>query len=127
MGRFWLMMGCLFSGLTVVVGAFGAHALRDLLNGEEMVLFETATKYMMIHGFALLALGLWSHWEKWAQSFWAGFFFCFGILFFSGSLYAMISIKLNWLPYLTPVGGIFFILGWLNFMFSIFTTKNKFV
>jgi uncharacterized membrane protein YgdD (TMEM256/DUF423 family) len=111
----------------VVVGAFGAHALRGLLDTDEALLFETATRYMMIHGFALLALGLWSHWEKWAQSFWAGFFFVFGILLFSGSLYAMISVKAQWVAYLTPAGGIFFILGWLNFMFSIFTTKNKFV
>lgn len=127
MGRFWLMMGCLFCGLTVVIGAFGAHILSQVVDAKALELFEIATRYMMIHGFALLALGLWSHWEKWAASFWAGFFFVFGILMFSGSLYAIAFWKVSWIAYLTPAGGVFFLLGWLNFMFSVFKTRNKFI
>jgi len=127
MGRFWLMLGCLFCGLTVAVGAFGAHILKSTMDPNGFEIYETATRYMMIHGMALLALGLWSHWEKWAASFWAGFFFVVGILLFSGSLYAMAFMDVTYLAYLTPAGGLFFILGWVNFMFSIFATRNKFI
>ncbi len=127
MGRFWLMLGCLFSGLTVVCGAFGAHLLKGTMDAHSMEIFDIATRYMMFHAMALLALGLWSHWEKWASCFWAGFFFVVGILLFSGSLYAMVFVEISWLPYLTPVGGVSFILGWIYFLFSIFSTRSKFI
>ncbi len=127
MGRFWLMMGCLFAGLSVLVGAFGAHALRDTLDPHAQELFEVATKYMMYHAGALLSLGLWSHWEKWSSSFWAGLCFVFGILFFSGSLYTIAILQVNSVAYLTPVGGALFMLGWMNFLISVFMTRNKFV
>lgn len=127
MGRFWLMMGCLFAGLSVLVGAFAAHALKGSLDVEAMEIYETATRYMMFHAVALLALGLWSHWEKWSSSFWAGICFVFGILLFSGSLYGLVLLQMQSLVYLTPVGGILFVLGWMHFMISIFFTRNKFV
>jgi uncharacterized membrane protein YgdD (TMEM256/DUF423 family) len=127
MGRVWMMFGCLFCGLTVLLGAFAAHVLKQTLSPENFEIFEVATRYMMFHGIALLLLGLWSHWEKWASNFWAGFFFVFGILLFSGSLYSMAFIKISWVVFLTPAGGIFFILGWISFLFSIFTTRNKFL
>jgi uncharacterized membrane protein YgdD (TMEM256/DUF423 family) len=127
MGRFWLMMGCLFAGLSVLVGAFAAHVLRDTLDPHGMEVFEVATRYMMFHAMALLALGLWSHWEKWSSSFWAGSCFVFGILLFSGSLYAMAILQINSIAYLTPVGGVLFVLGWANFLLSVFLTRNKFV
>jgi uncharacterized membrane protein YgdD (TMEM256/DUF423 family) len=127
MGRFWLMMGCLFAGLSVLLGAFAAHVLKHSLSADSMEIFDTATRYMMFHSGALLTLGLWSHWEKWSSSFWAGFFFVFGILMFSGSLYGLVFLDVRWMAYVTPAGGIFFVLGWVNFMFSVFTTRNKFV
>ncbi len=127
MGRFWLMMGCLFAGLSVLLGAFAAHALRNTLGAHELEIFEVATKYMMFHALALLALGLWSHWEKWSSSFWAGICFVFGILLFSGSLYALAMLQLSAVGFLTPVGGVLFVLGWTNFLWSVFRTRNKFV
>lgn len=127
MGRFWLMMGCLFSGLSVLVGAFGAHALKGSLDAESLEIFEVGTRYMMFHAMALLALGLWSHWEKWSSSFWAGICFVFGIIFFSGSLYGLVLLKVQTLALFTPVGGVLFVLGWLHFLFSVFRTRNKFI
>lgn len=127
MGRFWMMLGCLFCGLTVVCGAFGAHSLRQVLDAEAMAIYKVATEYMMFHGLALLALGLWNHWEKWSRCLFVGLFFTFGILLFSGSLYAMALTQANWLGFLTPAGGLFFILGWLFFMHAIFNTRNKFI
>ncbi|MCB9073650.1 MAG: DUF423 domain-containing protein [Bdellovibrionaceae bacterium] len=127
MGRFWLLLGCVFCCLTVILGAFAAHVLKTTLDERSFEIFDVATRYMMFHGIALLALGLWSHWEKWAPSFWAGFFFTFGILLFSGSLYILTFMKIPGVVFVTPVGGMFFIFGWISFMFSIFRTTNKFV
>lgn len=127
MGRFWLMMGCLFAGLSVLVGAFAAHALKGTLDAHGMEIYDTATRYMMFHAVALLALGLWSHWEKWSASFWAGSCFVLGTLLFSGSLYAMALLQITSIAYLTPVGGVLFVLGWFNFLLSVFMTRNKFV
>lgn len=127
MGRFWMMLGCLFCGLTVAAGAFGAHALKEVLDADGMNIYEIATRYMMMHAMALLALGLWSHWERWASSFFAGIMFTLGILFFSGSLYSMAFVSIPGVVFLTPIGGACFIIGWLLFMYSVFTTRNKFI
>lgn len=128
MGRLWLMLGCLFCGLTVVTGAFGAHMLKHILAPEQMVTFEVATRYMMMHGMALLVLGLWALWERWSSTFWTGIFFSFGILLFSGSLYALVFMpEQRWIGMITPAGGTAFILGWICFMFSVLRTRNKFI
>lgn len=127
MGRVWLMLGCLFCGLTVLLGAFAAHGLKDTLTVEDMTLFDVATRYMMIHGFGLLALGLWSYVERWASTFWTGLFFTTGILLFSGSLYTLAFIKIPWIVYMTPTGGLCFLMGWLSFGFSVLSTRSRFL
>lgn len=127
MGRFWMMLGCLFSLLTVVMGAFGAHAFKEILTPEMFAIYDVATRYMMMHGMALLGLGLWSHWEKWASSFWSGLFFTLGTLLFSGSLYGYVFLQIRFLTYFTPAGGVLFLLGWAHFILSIFKTRNKFI
>jgi uncharacterized membrane protein YgdD (TMEM256/DUF423 family) len=127
MGRFWIILGCLFCALTVVAGAFGSHALKTILDPESMNVFEIATRYMMFHGVALIALGLWRHFERWAGSLWSGLFFTLGILLFSGSLYVLAFVRIPGIVYLTPIGGVCFILGWLFFMYSVFTTRNRFI
>ena len=127
MGRVWLLCGCLFAFLFVGLGAFGAHALEPLLNSKQLATLDTANLYLGYHSIALLALGLWSHWEKWASSFLAGIFFVLGICLFSGSLYGMAFTDIEWLAFGTPAGGILFILGWLKFLYSIFNTRNNFI
>lgn len=127
MGRIWLMFGCLFCALTVVLGAFGAHMFKNMLSNQSLAIYNTATHYMMFHGIALLALGLWSHWEKWSTNFWAGICFVLGIILFSGSLYGLTFTDIGVFAYATPAGGILFILGWLHFLYSIFNTRNNFI
>ncbi|MBY0314661.1 MAG: DUF423 domain-containing protein [Bdellovibrionales bacterium] len=127
MGRLWIINGCFFCLLTVVLGAFGAHALKEILPADSFKIYEVATQYMMMHGFALIALGLWSHWEKWASCFWCGMCFSLGIILFSGSLYGYIFTQARWMTYATPAGGLLFILGWIYFIISVFKTRNKFI
>lgn len=127
MGRLWLMLGCLFSLITVAAGAFGAHMLQGTMDARAIALYDTATDYMMFHSVGLLVLGLWSHWEKWASSLWAGLSLTIGILLFSGSLYALALTDISGLAYLTPAGGVLFLLGWIQFFYSVMTTRGEFI
>lgn len=127
MGRVWLLCGCIFSFLSVALGAFAAHGLKPLLTSEQMAILETANHYLGFHAVALLALGLWSHWEKWTSPVWTGNCFVLGIIFFSGSLYAYVLTGVKWLAMITPVGGSLFLIGWLLFAMSVIRTKNTII
>lgn len=119
-----------FSGaLAVILGAFGAHSLKAVLSEPAMGWFLTANQYHFIHTLAILACGLCfrKNTSIKNKSLPAIFFFI-GIALFSGSLYAMalLSIKgisIGFLGPITPMGGVFFILGWLYL--GILTLKIK--
>ncbi len=117
MDRTFFILATLFGALGVALGAFGAHALRDIVSPSLLVTFETGVRYQMYHAFALLgvvvALG------RWPQSNlapWAGWLFVAGIVIFSGSLYALALSGQRWLGAVTPLGGVAFISGWICLM-----------
>lgn len=98
---------------SVILGAFGSHALRGNLPERMQHAFETAVSYQMSHSLALLAscmmMEYWGrHWALYSAS-WA---FVAGILFFSGSLYLLAVTGMKWLGPVTPLGGLMFIVGW---------------
>jgi uncharacterized membrane protein YgdD (TMEM256/DUF423 family) len=130
MYRTALVLGILFAGLGIVIGAFGAHALKPHLSESQLQVFETGVRYQMYHSFALLAAGMLylafpARPIKLATSF-----FLIGILLFSGSLYAMTLLKINGqvglggLGILTPIGGLFFILGWLMLLIGVLRKRQ---
>lgn len=120
-----LITGALFAAIAVVTGAFGAHALKPLLTPEQLVTYETGVKYQFYHSFGLLAAGLAYGFRPTSQLRLSSVFFIIGILLFSGSLYAMTMLQmsgqvgLGGLGILTPVGGLFFILGWLFLLLGV--------
>ena len=100
-------------GLGVLLGAFGAHGLRERVTPEMLAVFETGVRYHLVHGLALLGVA-------WAASRWpntwvgaAGWLFVAGIVVFSGSLYVLSVTGIRWLGAITPIGGVAFILGWV--------------
>ncbi len=125
MNKTALSAGVLFAGLSVILGAFGAHALKPLIGAEPLQVFETGARYQMYHSLALLAVGILSSSLKNKMIAWSANFFIIGILLFSGSLYAMTFLKikgqigLGGLGLITPIGGLFFILGWLFFLIGV--------
>lgn len=127
MGRIWLLWGCIFGFLSVALGAFGAHGLKAILSLEQLQVLGTANQYMMYHSFALVALGLWSHWEKWSSNLWAGLCFTLGIVLFSGSLYILVFMDLKAAGMITPLGGSLFLLGWVLFALSVIRTKSSII
>ena len=114
--------------LAVVIGAFAAHGLQSLIEARQIKTFETGVRYQFYHGFALLAVGILSHWYDSKFLHWAAWAFGIGILLFSSSLYLLACREVlgiaswTWLGPLTPIGGLFFILGW-TFLFIAFS-KN---
>ena len=124
----YITLGSVFAGTAVILGAFGAHALKEKLNIQQLQVFETGVKYQFYHAFAILILGLLV--ERYNvpalnYSFW---FFTAGILLFSGSLYLLSTIDINGLSGLksilgpiTPLGGLSFILGWISLIVAVRT------
>jgi uncharacterized membrane protein YgdD (TMEM256/DUF423 family) len=105
-------LGASFGALGVILGAFGAHALRSRLAPADLEIFETAVRYQMYHAFALLgAAWLISRNAPWATT--AAWSFVIGIVIFSGSLYLLVASGQRWLGAVTPLGGLAMIAGWV--------------
>ncbi len=115
-----LGIASLIGALTIVLGAFGAHALQDILSANGLKSFETAVRYQMYHVIVLLFVNSYSEFSLKTKNIVSYLFFA-GILFFSGSIYAItlgVNPKSIW--FITPLGGLFFILGWLKLGISYF-------
>jgi uncharacterized membrane protein YgdD (TMEM256/DUF423 family) len=113
MERIFFLLGSLSGLISVALGAFGAHSLRDRLTSDLLAVFETGVRYQMYHALALLL-------AAWAVTRWpgpltitAGWLFVAGTLIFSGSLYALGLSGMRWLGAITPLGGVAFLGGWL--------------
>ena len=117
--------GAIFAALAVILGAFGAHALKEVLQPGQLQTFETAVKYQFYHSFALLATSIIFSSFPFRQIRLASTFFIIGILLFSGSLYALTLLKMNGqvglggVGIITPIGGLFFIAGWLMLLWGV--------
>lgn len=124
MSKTFLSLGSIIAGLGVVLGAFGAHKLKEIAP-ESVPTFQTGVQYQMYHAFALLIVGvLFERFGGKAMN-WAGISFFVGIILFSGSLYALSLLKatgkvgLGGLGIVTPIGGLFFIVGWICFVMAL--------
>lgn len=115
MAQIFLAIAAILGALSVAAGAFGAHALRTQLSDRALEIFETGARYQMYHALALLAVGiLLSRAELVPPTLpFSGFAFILGTVIFSGSLYALSISNIKWLGAITPLGGAFFIAGWV--------------
>ncbi len=124
-----LNMGTIFAALAVILGAFGAHALKNMLPDDQLKIFETGVRYQFYHSFALIITGITYQFIPAKQFKVATILFLIGILFFSGSLYAMSiltskGISIGMAGIITPIGGLFFIAGWCCFLLGINNKKE---
>ena len=112
-------------GLAVVLGAFGAHALKQKLGIEELKNFETGVRYQMYHVLAILTLNNFVQISQKIKNR-VAILFITGILFFSGSLYVLTAggIDAKYIWFVTPMGGLFLIIGWLYFAWNLLTKKE---
>lgn len=115
----FLIIAALFGILSVAIGAFGAHAIRAAVSPDAYEIYETGVRYQFYHTLALLAVAILLTWFPGRLLSLAGIFFIIGIVLFSGSLYLITALKSAdrvispAVGILTPVGGLFFIAGWV--------------
>jgi len=112
--KLFLVLGALAAMLAVVLGAFGAHALRARLTPDLLAIYQTAVQYHFWHALGLLLIGVVAiHMPASLTLKWSGWVMLAGIALFSGSLYVLALTGARWLGAVTPFGGAAFILSWL--------------
>ncbi|PSR52909.1 DUF423 domain-containing protein [Adhaeribacter arboris] len=115
-----LLTAALLGALTVMIGAFGAHALRPSLEAAgRLETFETAIKYQMYHTLTIFLIGLLQLHLPLKQLRTASLLLLLGIVVFSGSLYVLCLSGITVLGAVTPFGGVLFIAGWLYLFLAI--------
>ena len=127
-----IIFAALSGGLAVIMGAFGAHKIKDLISPQDLEIWNKGVLYQFIHAFAILAVGLISkiHFHKTLN--YALTTFALGILFFSGSLYILafrnvmdLGFAVKILGPVTPIGGSLFIAGWISLLiYGLKHSKN---
>lgn len=119
-----LIIASILGLLAVVFGAFGAHALKEILTASELANYETAVRYQFYHVFTVLFVNNYSSFSAKQKNNLSLLFFI-GILLFSGSIYTIqltpITAKQIW--FVTPLGGLFLIAGW--FLLIVYFLKNN--
>ena len=119
--RLLLQLAALLGGLGVAIGAFGAHALHDMLaKAGRLETFETAVRYQFYHVLALLAVGaLWAARPELRALGTTGWLWLGGIVVFSGSLYALCFTGITKLGAVAPIGGLLFLAGWMSLLLAV--------
>ena len=121
---FTLLSGSFLGCLAVILGAFGAHALKKTLTEEQLKSFETSVKYQMYHAILLLVIGFHFTLEATLEKLMV-FCFVLGSILFSFSIYGLVissskNKKISILGPITPLGGMLLILGWLLLSIAIY-------
>ena len=119
-----LIFVCVLGLLSIVLGAFGAHALKDTLTVSELSSFETGVRYQMYHVIVLLFINTYNGFSK-SQKNRISFLFFLGIFLFSGSIYLihLTTLTANSIWFITPLGGLTLISGWI-YLIIIFVNKS---
>lgn len=130
MHKSFVVTASLLLAVAVVLGAFGAHGLKQMLPAEYLSTFETGVRYHFYHAFALLITGIIYVFNSSRRIVYAGYCFIGGIILFSGSLYLLTMLKATQtvgvagIGMITPVGGLLFVIGWLLLAVSLSSRKG---
>jgi uncharacterized membrane protein YgdD (TMEM256/DUF423 family) len=118
--KIFLILGACNAFIAVLLGAFGAHALKTRLPADLMAVFQTGNQYHFYHALGLLLVGLTAmHLSDSASLRAAGWLMLAGIGLFSGSLYLLAVTGVRWLGAITPLGGMAFLLAWLLLAYAV--------
>ncbi|RXJ02760.1 DUF423 domain-containing protein [Anaerobacillus alkaliphilus] len=119
--KLFLMIGSINMLIAVGLGAFGAHGLQGKLTERMLEIYQTGVHYHMIHAIAILIIAVVAdRLGNPAMLTWAGWAMFIGIIFFSGSLYILSISGIKILGAITPIGGLFFMIGWVLLALAAF-------
>jgi len=128
-----LCAGAVLGGLAVILGAFGAHGLKDAIpqwvadpaeQAKRLDAWEVAVRYQMYHALALLVIGIVAQRQTSNGLLWSAGLFVFGVLIFSGFLYGYALSGVKILGAIVPLGGTAMIIGWIVFAISAWRLRN---
>jgi len=122
-----ILTAAFFGALAVVLGAFGAHSLKSTVSTASLLIWQKGVEYQFYHTFALLFLSTFARYKNKLIGL-AFLFFTLGIVLFSGSLYLLalkdsFQFSVSFLGPVTPIGGLFFILGWISLFLAALKDK----
>jgi uncharacterized membrane protein YgdD (TMEM256/DUF423 family) len=121
----FVAFGSISAFLSVALGAFGAHLLKNMLDPDMLAIYQTGVQYQMIHSLGLIAVGIAAAFVQGSkQIVGAGWAMLIGIVLFSGSLYGLSVSGIKILGAITPLGGIAFLIGWGLFAAAVLKTKR---
>ena len=110
--RLLMSVAATYGLVAVLLGAFAAHGLKEVLSASSLASWQTGVTYQMTHALVLLVIGLWLRQGGSNLVKVAGVLFAIGVLVFSGSIYALVLLQVSWLGPVTPLGGLCLIAGW---------------
>ncbi len=120
----WLIIGAFNGAFAVLAGAYGAHIIdAGWPDSPLLITFQKAVRYQMYHAFALVIVALLARNIQLKMVDISGWLFLLGIVLFSGSLYIIVFTGMQWIEFLTPIGGFAFTFGWLGLMYVGFKSK----
>ncbi len=123
-----VLTGAILIVASIVLGAFGAHALREVLLPKDLASFETGVRYQMYNGLALLAMGLNANAFGFSLK-WVFNLMLAGVILFSASIYGLsldvlLGMEFKFLGPITPLGGLLMIFGWFSLIFKLVQSKK---
>lgn len=115
--------------LAIILGAFGAHALKKVLALDQLATFETGVRYQTYHALFLLLIGIMPNLTQKAKKY-IYYFTVFGVILFSGSIYLLAtnnltSFDFKIIGFVTPIGGLLLILAWGTLLLHFFNKKSQ--
>ena len=130
MNRRIILTAVFLGAVSIVLGAFGAHALKKVIDVNALVTFETGVRYQMYHALFLLFLATNNMVQEKTKKI-IHLMVIFGVVFFSGSIYllatnAITSFDFKVIGFITPIGGLLFIIAWAMVFIDIFKNKSQF-
>lgn len=111
--------------IMVAFGAFGAHVLSHILNSDQMAWIHTGLQYQAWHTLAVLGLASAIQCRANIWFYWSAACLALGVVLFSGSLYSLALSHLKFLVFITPIGGVFFLAGWVLMLIGALRLRNR--
>lgn len=111
--KLFIRIGSILMALSIVLGAFGAHTLKNILDDKMIKVYQTAVEYQVYHALGLFLIAFISSFKENKKAKLSGYFMMSGMFLFSGSLYALSLSGIKIFGVITPIGGILFIVAWI--------------
>lgn len=130
MNRKIILTAIILGAISIIFGAFGAHALKKLIDVNALATFETGVRYQMYHALFLLFLASTNVIQERSKKV-IHILVIFGVLFFSGSIYllatnAITSFDFKVIGFITPIGGLLFIMAWTVLFINVYKNRSQF-